>query len=438
MGPWVSRGAIGAALALTIAARATAQGYSSLDRARASDILRTIRSELEQHYYDTTFGGLSLDSLFGAASHRVATVRSNAEAFAMIAEALLAFDDSHTFFLPPPRATWVKYGWRLQMVGDSCYVVAVQKGSDAARQGISVGDRVLAVDGVVPSRRDFWMLPYALQHIAPRPTVRLQVVAPAGTALDVRVTSRAIQRPPIRGLLDWTPSLLRAAEEGERATTQEYLALGDSILVWRMPTFELADASVDALVGRARHYSALVLDLRGNVGGFERAWVRLLGRMLRRDVVAARILHRDGSDSIVVRARDDRFAGGLVVLIDSESASAAEIFAHVVMTEGRGYVLGDRSAGAVMRSRQHVEMLGGNRAWLYELSVTVADIVMADGTRLEHRGVEPIEVVIPTAADLAAGSDPVLARALNLLGYDINPAAAGFLLLGSRRTGVTW
>jgi len=52
---------------------------------------------------------------------------------------------------------------------------------------------------------------------------------------------------------------------------------------------------------------------------------------------------------------------------------------------------------------------------------------MTDGNSLEHRGVVPDELLLPSAADLAAGSDPQLARAFELLGLPITPAKAGQL-----------
>jgi carboxyl-terminal processing protease len=90
--------------------------------------------------------------------------------------------------------------------------------------------------------------------------------------------------------------------------------------------------------------------------------------------------------------------------------------------------VGDRSAGAVMRTMAYDLVTGTSIVTLYGLSVTDADVIMPDGTRLEGRGVEPDSLVLPSAADLAAGRDPVPAMALTMAGYPTDAARAGALL----------
>lgn len=63
----------------------------------------------------------------------------------------------------------------------------------------------------------------------------------------------------------------------------------------------------------------------------------------------------------------------------------------------------------------------------FEISVTNADLIMKDGKSLEHVGVMPDELLLPTGADLAAGRDPVLARAVAVLGGTLDPVNAGKL-----------
>jgi C-terminal processing protease CtpA/Prc len=81
-----------------------------------------------------------------------------------------------------------------------------------------------------------------------------------------------------------------------------------------------------------------------------------------------------------------------------------------------------------MQSRIHSHALGLDRRLRFGISITKADVIMSDGKSLEKVGVTPDELLLPSPEDLAAGQDPVLARAIALAGGpQLDPAAAGAL-----------
>jgi carboxyl-terminal processing protease len=197
-------------------------------------------------------------------------------------------------------------------------------------------------------------------------------------------------------------------------------------MIWKMPEFFLTDSEVDHMFGIARKHKALILDLRGNPGGAAFTLEHMLGNVFDHDVkIAERVGRKQLKPAIAKTRGANAYSGKLVVLIDSGSGSAAELFPRVIQLEHRGTVVGDRTAGAVMEALGYSNSQGADTKIFYTFSITDADLTMKDGKSLEHVGVTPDEVVIPTAQDLSAGRDPALSRAAELAGVAIDPAAAG-------------
>ncbi len=196
-------------------------------------------------------------------------------------------------------------------------------------------------------------------------------------------------------------------------------------MLWKMPVFDEDRGAIDELIERARKYGHLVLDLRDNPGGSVKTELHLIGSFFGHEVVVGEVQSRDEVEELVAEPnREGIYEGELVVLVNSRSASAAEIFARTIQLQGRGTVVGDRTAGAVMTSRFKVHKVGHGRYWLYATSVSISDLIMPDGTRLEGRGVVPDEFFVPSGRDIQAGDDPVMARALGLVGIGMDPRRA--------------
>jgi C-terminal processing protease CtpA/Prc len=408
-----------------------AQSFGSLDRERGQMMLSTIKDELKRNYYDPGFHGMNLDERFKLADEKIKQSTSMGQMFGLIAQVLIELDDSHTFFLPPGRAFRTDYGYLMQIIGDKCYVVAVKSGSNAEAVGLRPGDEIYSIDGFAPLRDNMWKIQYSYNALRPRPAVSLVVIKPDGQQKELEVSAR-IEK--LKRVLNFSGDddgfdLWDAEREGEteaKLQRHRYAELGNDLFVWKMPAFDLEDSQVDGIVEKFKKRQGVVLDLRGNGGGYEQTLLRLLGHFFDHDVKLGEVKRRKELKPITAKARDKNpFGGKVVVLIDSESGSAAELFARVIQIEKRGLVVGDRSAGAVMRSIHHPHQLGTDTVIPYSVSITDADIFMTDGKSLEHVGVAPDEMMLPKAADLAAKHDPILAYAIKLLGGTTTPQLAG-------------
>ena len=164
--------------------------------------------------------------------------------------------------------------------------------------------------------------------------------------------------------------LVRRGED-EDHVSRSVLAESGDVIIWKMPGFDLNEDQVNEDFSRVKKHSALVRDLRGNPGGSVDTLKWMLGSVFDHDVKIADRVSRKDSKSMVAKAHGAHpFTGKIIVLIDSESASAAELFARVMQLEHRGTVIGDKSSGSVMESRQFPETGSGDTTFFFGVSVT--------------------------------------------------------------------
>ena len=421
-----------ACLALTAASVSTALETQSpqldkTERERAKQMLKDIERSVRDNYYDKTFRGIDLAAHFEAARGKLEAAVSVGHAYAVIAQALIDFDDSHLYFIPPPRPSTYEYGWHMQMIGEECLVVAVRPGSDAESKGLKAGDRVLRYEAFTPSRRDLWKARYLYQVLSPRATLNLVAQSPGGSPRTLSIAAKVTpgQKVIEIGILNLLEGQRLLDEEEPLVERTRFARVGD-VAVWKLAGFDFDPANVDRLVDEiVKGAASLVIDMRGNGGGSVKTLEQVTRRLFDRDVKIAELKGRKSMKPLLAKKRKSPFEGKVVVLVDAESGSAAEVLARVVQLEKRGTVIGDRSSGSVMQARQMMASIDIVDGFIpYGVSVTDADIIMADGKSLEHAGVEPDEVLLPTAQNLAAGRDPVLARALALLGAPLDPRTA--------------
>ena len=110
-----------------------------------------------------------------------------------------------------------------------------------------------------------------------------------------------------------------------------------------------------------------------------------------------------------VEEADSLFTGRLAILVDAGCHSACEDFAMPFKDNGRAILVGEPTAGS--SGQPYYE----NVAEGMRIAVGTKREFFPDGSRFEGVGITPDIEVLPTAADLRAGRDPELERALAIL-----------------------
>jgi C-terminal processing protease CtpA/Prc len=416
---------LGALFGLSTALRS--QTFTKSDRELAESMLRDADADVRKHYYDPNLHGVNWQNLVREARKNIATAQSVSAAVSEVAALLDSLHDSHTILSLPPRTHIHDYGFQMEMFGVRCFVIRVRSGSDAEKKGLKAGDEVLAVNEFSVSRKNFLRIVYIFNVLQPQPGLRLTLADVNAHQRQLEVAAKFQPSNVNRYFLHQGVNVrVRDADMEHLLLRARYFEKGDELLVVKIPEFEFSASEVDDIVRKMKAHKGVVLDLRGNPGGYQATLERLLGGLFQYDRKIYDRVGRSPTKSISVTGRHhDAFTGRLVVLIDSESASASELLARVVQLEKRGFIVGDRSSGRVMEAKLYRHEVSLGSPVSYAVEVTDADLLMADGKSLEHVGVEPDILILPTDQDLANKRDPALAKAAGLVGVQLSPEEAG-------------
>jgi carboxyl-terminal processing protease len=402
------------------------QTINSLDLGKVQDILHAAYIDVKEKYYDPQYHGIDINARYREYNSKLGSAGSLNGGMTLVAAFLDGFKDSHLFFIPPPRPYTIESGFRMQMIGDQCYITEVRPQTEAVEK-LHPGDRIVSLNAFKVSRGDIWNVDYYYKLLSPQAGFELDIQSPDGSMRHesvkalIRQTARTVDlTQPGNDFWD----IVRAGENEDQATRSVLKTAGD-VTYWKMPEFNLNIDQVEDDFSKVKKHSALVLDLRGDPGGAIDTLKFMVGSVFDHDVKVADRVARKDSKPMIAKKLGTPYKGKIIVLIDARSASAAELFARTMQLEHRGTVIGDTSAGAVMESRVYEESTGNDTVAMYALSVTDANLIMSDGKSLETTGVIPDEVVLPTPKDLAAGLDPVLSRAATLAGGSLSPEDAG-------------
>ena len=310
-----------------------------------------------------------------------------------------ALGDEHTAYMDPNQYRQASIGLSGEYEGIGAFVdtdgefltiVSPMPGSPAEKAGVKAGDVVVAVDGDDVTGIDPSLVVQRI--LGPKgTTVRLTLRRENETDLiEVSVVRDSINIPSVEGhLLDSGLGYIQLNTFGEDTTR------------------DLKRVVADLVRQDAR---GLILDLRGNGGGYLATAVEVSSEFLSDGVVLTERFG-DGREE-VYRAR----AGGqattipLVVLVDGGSASASEIVAGALQDYGRARLVGETTYGK--GSVQDWIPLNGDQG---AVRVTIARWYTPKDRQINEQGLAPDVEVAITDEDLKAGRDPQLDKAVEVL-----------------------
>jgi carboxyl-terminal processing protease len=135
-------------------------------------------------------------------------------------------------------------------------------------------------------------------------------------------------------------------------------------------------------------------------------------------------ISRSQSQDLTIKPGHSGFTGSVIILVDSDTASAAELAARNLQISKKAVVIGDLTSGRVNQGRLIPGKIGARFVLPFAVSVTTAKLVMPDGEELEGRGVIPDIRCVPTQEDLARELSPCLDQALALAKKTLLPQGA--------------
>ena len=253
--------------------------------------------------------------------------------------------DPHSQFIPardvqranePLQGNFDGIGVSFQIFNDTVVILEALSGGPSERLGIQAGDRIVTIDGINATgdsaRNDF-----VFRHLrGPRGTVVTVGIFRNGEVRDFRIVR---DRIPIHTVevffMENENTGYISVERFSRRTAAEFRAALQSLI--------------------QQGAENLILDLRGNSGGYMDQAIEMANEFLRENLL---IVYMEGANQPRqnnMSTRGGMFrTGRLVVLVDERSASASEIVSGAIQDHDRGIIVGRRTFGKGLVQRPFI------------------------------------------------------------------------------------
>ncbi len=276
------------------------------------------------------------------------------------------------------EGTFEGIGAELGKKDDKLTVISTLDSSPAQKAGLLSGDVIAKVNN---EDSVDWSIDKAVSKIRGEKGTTVKLVIIRGTETkEFTITRDAITDPSVKSEVT-----------------------ADNIGIMRISRFGQNDTARLARLAaedfKAKGVKGVVVDLRGNGGGYRDAAVDLAGIWMNNKVVMTE--RTNGKVTETLKTGSDAILEGVptVVLINGGSASASEILAGALKDNGVATLLGEKSFGK--GSVQTIENLSNGSV----LKVTVARWYTPNGKNINKEGINPDVEVKVSETDAKAGKD---------------------------------
>jgi carboxyl-terminal processing protease len=303
-------------------------------------------------------------------------------------------------------------GASLQLVDDYVTVMNVIEGGPAAVAGtLTTNDRIVAVgQGESGAMTDVigWRIDDVVQLIRGKGGTQVRLaVLPAGAAPGTPEKQLNFTRGKVTLEAQAARKEVKTLRRGDRELKVGVINVPGFYSDYEAqragnPDYRSTTRDVRKLVEelQAEGVDGLVLDLRGNGGGFLPEAQSLTGLFIDRGPVV-QVKFANGEKEVLDDTESGTLYGGpLAVLVDRFSASASEILAGAIQDYRRGVVLGQRTFGKGTVQNLVPLSKWSSRPVNGQLTVTIGKFYRVTGESTQHRGVEPdVPLASPISLD---------------------------------------
>ena len=384
----------------------------------------TVWQTVNEHHYDSTFGGLDWNEIYDRYYDLVANVKDDAGFMEIVNKMLAELKLSHyaVFHVEElaasgsPLISDGTIGLDIRLLDDKAVVTSVKAGFPAAEAGLKIGYVLESIDGVsvdqiitevesreIPICNDRKRLSDIADNICGR------FFGDAGTSISLTF------RDELNNLHE--AKLIKEQRLGETIIDESlppfYVDFHNvrlegnigyvSFTAFLPPVDEYFSQVIDTM-GDMR---GLIIDIRGNPGGMHEVGEAIVSKLIQEETLFSIFRYRNRTEEVVVRPNGKTYDGPVVVMIDVMNASASERFSGCIQSIGRAVIIGERSSGSVGPS--DVKKLPNGASFMY----LIAQSLTPDGTVLEGHGVIPDITVGLDRQALLRGQDTQLDRAMD-------------------------